>query len=177
MRRDFKVFATILLIYAHLLCETSAQKFLREPDGLPCKFHDTVNISDGLRDHNHNILHNDLKYPKHLYAEYNYIIVNTTSKRSVERHTRGCICMLDKPCFRLCLPPIMEDMMQDEIFVNKSNEELEYEVTKIQNEHYNVVYGKTCDIMFEMEPEYEKDDQWVFLKVIFTPLYIFKIIG
>lgn len=170
MRKDLRVLATVLLIYSKLLLETSGQQFVREPYGVPCRFHNTVNITDGVRDHDDSILHNGLKYQSHLYAEYNYIIVNTTSKRTVDRHIRGCLCLLDKPCIRLCLPPVFEGFAE-QIYVNKSNADSEYDVTQIENENYSLIYGKTCEIMFEMEPEEVEEDQWIFLTVKIVSLF------
>lgn len=71
---------------------------------LPCNFHDSINITDGLLDADKAIQFNGIIFPKDQYAEVDYILVNGTQRIETNSHLRGCPCNI-KTCIRLCCPP------------------------------------------------------------------------
>lgn len=73
------------------------------PD-LPCDFHDSINITDGLLDADDSIHFNGITFPRGQYTEMDYILVNGTEYTAVNSHIRGCPCNV-KTCIRLCCPP------------------------------------------------------------------------
>ncbi|XP_055295354.1 G-protein coupled receptor Mth2-like [Sitodiplosis mosellana] len=72
--------------------------------GLPCNFHDSINITDGLLGKDDSIQFNGIIFPRGQYAEIDYILVNGTERSPVSSHRRGCPCKV-KTCIRLCCSP------------------------------------------------------------------------
>lgn len=72
-------------------------------NGLRCGFHESVNITEGIRHPNQSITFDGVNYPYYEYAEVNYEIDSEMKQKSVQTHIRGCLCNL-KPCFSLCCP-------------------------------------------------------------------------
>lgn len=64
---------------------------------LALKIHKT---SDEIDD-NRNIIFNRTKFPKEMYAQHNYIIVNSTERKLVNQYAREYLC-LNKPFIRFC---------------------------------------------------------------------------
>lgn len=62
---------------------------------LPCKFLDSHNITDGERYDDGTIFYQGVQYPSKLYAEIDYITVETDDGPKnvhVAPHLRGCLC-------------------------------------------------------------------------------------
>lgn len=89
---------------------------------LPCDFIDSINITGGIVDANHNILFNGIEFTSDQYATVNYII-DGTDRILVKMHERGCPCM-SKPCIRLCCPygSFVESMEYGEDIECRKNE-------------------------------------------------------
>lgn len=72
--------------------------------GLPCNFHDSINITDGLPGPDNSIEFNGITFQRGHYAEIDYILLNGTERSPVSKHRRGCPCKV-KTCIRLCCSP------------------------------------------------------------------------
>lgn len=64
---------------------------------LPCKFDDSIDITNGIFHPNKSITFNGLEYPVGQYAKINYI------EEWENPHYRGCPCNI-QPCIRMCCP-------------------------------------------------------------------------
>lgn len=137
----------------------------------PCDYIDTVNITSGQMDENGNIKFNGTIFPKETYAQYNYEIVNYAERKSVNQHTRGCICLI-KPCIRLCcyknptnsiaIPCVSEDTFSvQNIDGNVQN-------VNLNDGNFGVVLGKPCLMMFLVDNQEHSDENWHLHKVSST---------
>lgn len=98
LSRKLSLVAVIGITYIGL-----SQAFLLSRE-LPCEYLESVNITNGAELANGHILHNDVVYPKELYAKINYEMDYLGKERKiVEPYIRGCLCRI-KPCIRLCCP-------------------------------------------------------------------------
>lgn len=70
---------------------------------LPCRFLDSIDITDGALQNDKSIVFNNITYTKDQYATINYIMENGTNRIAVDPYIRGCICNR-KACIRLCCP-------------------------------------------------------------------------
>lgn len=100
MKRTQTMGVRLLLLIGSLMIRNCV--FCRSVE-LPCKFLDTVNITEGHKVNNESILFEGIEYPNGQYAEFDYIENNETDHTSVEPHIRGCLCNR-KPCMRICCP-------------------------------------------------------------------------
>jgi hypothetical protein len=91
---------SIACVYFILMNEFLTQLVFSESVDKACSFDETVNISDGIRDGD-NIIHNNLTYSKQQYNVYDYTIDETGKKHSIEKHWRGCLCLVVN-CIRIC---------------------------------------------------------------------------
>ncbi|CAO1380277.1 unnamed protein product [Diamesa hyperborea] len=133
----------------------------------PCNYIDTVNITSGHKDNDGNIIFNGTTFPKEMYAQYNYEIVNYVEKKSVNPHTRGCLCLI-KPCIRLCCysddtnsTPSLESIpcvSKNTFSVQTRNGDVQD--VNLSDGHYGVVIGRTCSKMYKLEPEEDIEDFW-----------------
>ena len=71
---------------------------------LPCNFHDSINITDGLPGLDNSIEFNGITFQRGQYAEIDYVLLNGTERSPVSTHRRGCPCKV-KTCIRLCCSP------------------------------------------------------------------------
>lgn len=71
---------------------------------LPCNFHDSINITDGLPGPDNSIEFNGITFQRDQYAEIDYVLLNGTERYPVFTHRRGCPCKV-KTCIRLCCSP------------------------------------------------------------------------
>ncbi|XP_031622142.1 G-protein coupled receptor Mth2-like [Contarinia nasturtii] len=85
-----------------LLLLSDSNAFLLSRD-LPCKYLDSINITDGIRQHDDSILYNGITFPKDQYTKVNYKLEKGEERVFVEPYIRGCVCN-KKPCIRLCCP-------------------------------------------------------------------------
>lgn len=68
---------------------------------LPCDFHDSINITDGIHHFNGSIFFNGLEFTPDQYIRTNHNLTKSMQRIRVEHYTRGCICNV-KPCYRFC---------------------------------------------------------------------------
>lgn len=133
---------------------------------LPCKFIDTVNISDGYYDSNQNFVYNGDIYPVGIFQEFDYVEDHSQNKTSVDPHLRGCVCKL-KPCIRVCCFNKAEKnskCLGSDKF-NVKNEDNKDEEVNINDNKYGILYSRPCSDMYILEPEGDERDEWNFLKV------------
>uniref|UniRef100_A0A1A9WSB0 Methuselah N-terminal domain-containing protein n=1 Tax=Glossina brevipalpis TaxID=37001 RepID=A0A1A9WSB0_9MUSC len=69
----------------------------------PCKYADTVNITDSLRLKDGSYSFEGILIPVNLTASYNYKVIDGI-QYSASKHMRGCVCLL-KSCITFCCPP------------------------------------------------------------------------
>lgn len=82
-----------------------------------CDYFDSINITNGEKQSNSSILHNNILYDISEYAEFNYMINKTGQKVKTDPYKRGCLCKKNnKNCIRVCEP--LAEMIND---TNKNN--------------------------------------------------------
>lgn len=77
--------------------------YINNNNALPCDFQDSVNITNGVLQTDGAIIFDGTKYPKEQYSNMDFILINGTTRATVDPHLRGCPCNV-KPCIRLCCP-------------------------------------------------------------------------
>ncbi|XP_055702005.1 G-protein coupled receptor Mth2-like isoform X3 [Phlebotomus papatasi] len=144
------------------------QTLVKEPPGMPCSFFDTVNITDGIQDADGNIVFDGITYPPNLYAEYDYELVNKTTKYPMEPHLRGCICRV-KNCIKYCCPKrqisynreCIESNDNSAVIVDVIEEDGNVTNSVDVEKRFGVVYGKPCSSMYSLDPvEYPEEDSY-----------------
>lgn len=142
----------------------------------PCKYLDSINITDGIKDQEtDSIMFDGINYTKKLYDIYDYEFVNESYRHQVASHIRGCTCEL-KPCVRMCCPRekyfngtncVAND--NDTIYnlsVNVTSDGVHFSRENLLN-YFNYVVGKPCHSMNPMEPAlYYRYDTWALFEVI-----------
>lgn len=138
----------------------------------PCKFLDSINITDGSYDDtDESITFDGIYYPTSLYAEYDYEFVNESYRQKTDPHIRGCTCKL-KPCIRICCPR-GQFLYRSDCYTNDSIHDLDVPVThdgEIVEENifeiFHYVVGKPCYQISPLEPEkYPDTDTWALYRV------------
>uniref|UniRef100_A0A182PLA5 G-protein coupled receptors family 2 profile 2 domain-containing protein n=1 Tax=Anopheles epiroticus TaxID=199890 RepID=A0A182PLA5_9DIPT len=130
---------------------------------LPCDFIDSVNITDGQRLPNDEILHNGVIYNKTYYRVIDYEYVDYATKKYVPNYIRGCLCAV-RICVRLCCgereylgkrcTPTDEYLP---VLVNVSATET---IDLRNHSLYGFLYGKPCEQVYELLPEESLADEW-----------------
>lgn len=92
---------SIISVCLFLLINQS-ESFLLSRD-LPCKYLDSINITDGVRQHDDSIVYDNIIFPKDQYTKVNYKLEKGEERVTVDPYIRGCLCN-KKPCIRLCCP-------------------------------------------------------------------------
>lgn len=125
---------------------------------LPCHFHESVNITDGLRHSNGSITHDGFLYHSGSYGYTDEIYNDSTIKQSVQNHLRGCICSLrsSKPCVPFCCQSgfkrnseIFKCEPDDQkVILNSSNTE-PYEIFDVAKK-FRMILGGDC-MMFVLD--------------------------
>lgn len=80
-----------LILLIGLISVNQSVAFLLSRD-LPCRFLDSVNITDGIKQDDGSIIFRGTRIPRNQYAKINYIFENGTKHVQVDPHTRGCLC-------------------------------------------------------------------------------------
>lgn len=71
---------------------------------LPCKYLDSINITDGIRHiEDDSIEFDGMMFTKSQYAVIDYVLEHGRTHKLVKPYVRGCGCEI-KPCIRLCCP-------------------------------------------------------------------------
>jgi G protein-coupled receptor Mth (Methuselah protein) len=135
---------------------------LHESIELSCDFIDTINITAGSLDQNHNYLHNGIVYTRDLYATFDFIFDHHNGKLSAPPHIRGCICNL-KPCIRVCCHDRIDTnsscVKTSELIVPTSTR---FEKIDLRSENFAVIEGWPCKTMYTLEPAEFEYDKWIF---------------
>lgn len=142
----------------------------------PCKYLDSINITDGSFDEtDESITFEDIYYAKNMYAWYDYEFVNETYRQKTADHLRGCTCKL-KPCVRMCCPR-GQFLFRTSCYANDSVSDLPISVTNDEGDFveekifdlFNYVVGKPCHEISAMEPEkYSDTDTWILFRVSYN---------
>lgn len=113
---------------------------------LPCKFTDSVNITEGILQ-NGSILHNNLLYKSENYALINYTADSEGITTVDNYYYRGCICQV-KSCVWLCCdnykdiggtPTCIDDTSITELLVEVVDEPgVPYEMDLVRNSSFHV---------------------------------------
>lgn len=96
---------------------------------LPCDFHDSINITDGIHHLNGSIFFKGLEFTPDQYIRTNHILTKSMERIRVEHYTRGCICNV-RPCYRLCclhgsFVDDMSSVADGECLKSKANQHLQ----------------------------------------------------
>lgn len=67
---------------------------------LPCKFIDSIDISDGVVQSNQSIIYDGVEFTPADYAEMDRVLNKKGEEIPAKPHTRGCLCNR-KPCIRV----------------------------------------------------------------------------
>ncbi|KAL7037935.1 hypothetical protein ACKWTF_009403 [Chironomus riparius] len=127
---------------------------------LPCKFIETVNITDGFKDSNDNFIYKSEIFPLGTYDEFDYIEDYSYVKISANPHIRGCVCK-QKQCLRFCcLENDTENCLQSNE-LNVFNEDNEEETIDISDNKYSILLGRSCKDMYELERD--AGEEWKLL--------------
>lgn len=146
--REFKfhILITILIIVIFIAVVVVLKQFALNPaDKLPCTYFESINITDGVRQPNGDIIHKNIVYPKDQYAEVNTVLVdvydNNTSKGNSEfikvpSYYRGCLCNRKK-CMRICCQPECDRDYENDLEVALSTT-----FPKLLNNHFTFTNEK-----------------------------------
>lgn len=162
-----------LVILAVLLVIVATSNAYLDNLNKPCKYLDSINITDGIpNDDDGSITFDGIYYPSYLHAIYDYEFVNESYRQPVAPHVRGCTCKL-APCVRMCCPRGQYlDFRQ--CYTNDSVSDLTVSVThdgeNFDEEKlfdiFNFVVGKPCREIAVAEPDkYTDTDTWVLFRV------------
>lgn len=161
-----KKIMTFFILSLCLLAPKIFAKFTPEDNLAPCDFSSTINITDGIKQRNGSIFHNNVQYLETQYADYNYIKFNISERTKVPKHTRGCLCVV-KDCIRVCCPfgqAIQNGTCVDhEVHNVFFNSTIESDLG--DNKTFGVIYGKPCKRLMKLTPEIEPFDEWTLLQV------------
>lgn len=101
-------------------------------DQLPCKYLDSINITDGIRHADDSIEFNGMIFTQDQYARIDYILENGMTHKIVQPYVRGCICRM-KSCVRLCCP--YGSFYQNRTCHRYNNERVQRLETAVLDEH------------------------------------------
>lgn len=127
---------------------------------LPCKFIETINITDGYKDSHHNFIFKNNKFPIGTYQVFDYVEDYAQVKISVNPHIRGCACR-HKSCLRFCCMDDNDVCLPKNKF-NVINEKSEEEIINISDNKYDVLLGRSCEEMYKLEDD---GDFWKLFRV------------
>ncbi|XP_059613890.1 G-protein coupled receptor Mth2-like [Phlebotomus argentipes] len=176
MGKEGATFVALLTLGASLQWSlVASQALVRDSLGVPCDFFDSINITGGVEDTEGNIVFRGVVYPPDQYGEFDYEMVNWTTKFSVEPHLRGCICRMgDKKCVRFCCPedkvygndgcerPKLSVNANSPVLIDVLEEDGNVTLAVNVEERFAIVYGKPCVQMFDLDPEqYPDTDTYV----------------
>lgn len=113
-----------------------------------CEYFDSINITDGEKQSNSSILHNNILYDVSEYDEFDYMINKTGQKVNTDPYTRGCLCTKDsKDCVRLCEHTYtnMTNLPQLDIYDENNNS-----VSVRLDEKFHILNERIC-VAYESE--------------------------
>lgn len=140
---------------------------------LSCDLLHSINITDGIKYPNGSIFHDGNEYTQEDYGFVDEITVMDHSRKSVDKHLRGCIChsKFSMNCLPLCCPPGFAkkdnfdskcENSDNDIILDTSSTGTNKINGKALEENYRLVQGVACEKKFYLDSE----DQWTLLKVI-----------
>lgn len=147
----------VLIVVTFIVSALLVVDWPKQRNTLSCEYFDSINITDGKKQPNSSILHNNILYDASDYAEFDYMINKTGQEVKTDRYIRGCLCKKNnKECIRLCEP--LAEMKKRINDTNKNN--LLYH--KLHNENNDTVLvrlDKKFHILNEQicEAYYKKD--------------------
>lgn len=171
--QKFLLFATVFTIKI-LFCVGSMDNL-----NVPCKFRESINITDGIEDSDGNVMYDTIVYSKQEYGTYDYEFVNESFRQPATPHRRGCICR-KKTCVRLCCPKgerVNEgckkedglDKLQIPVFYSEINESKDVDLFNT----FGYTIGKPCVEITQLLPEDYPDDNWILYPVSMNEFHCF----
>lgn len=137
---------------------------------LPCDFHDSINITDGLPGPDDSIQFNGIIFPRGQYSEIDYTLLNGTERSPVNFHQRGCPCNV-KTCIRFCCSPekvydpksgIRELGAMFKCSNNDKAKNLEFEIREENNQMKKVNLNEQFSYVIATSPKnYAFGKKWV----------------
>lgn len=105
----FHILITILIIVIFIAVVVVLKHFALNPaDELPCKYFESINITDGVAQPNGDIIYKNIVYSTDQYAEVNTVLSYDSDSVGefikVSPYYRGCLCNRKK-CMRICCKP------------------------------------------------------------------------
>lgn len=141
-----------LILFAFLISFVNCEKWTAK-----CDFLDSINITDGHEDTHGNFIHNGVTFRPGTFAIADFIYANFNEKIQVDRHYRGCICLY-KSCIRVCCEnEECESINSLEVPTADEPEK----VISMKENIYGVLTGRPCGQMYQLEPIFNENEQWV----------------
>ena len=164
-----------MIIYVILCLECGKCAKLR------CPYDDSINITDGIKNINSNIIHRNIIYPPSFYDNVEYEYLNFSQKVRTKPYIRGCLCEL-KPCIRLCCPEgkvflqsigcteasndTSITIVINATILNHKREDLGLQMSDLmESDRFGFIYGKPCRTMFSFDPSHSSEDEWHLIEV------------
>lgn len=131
---------------------------------LPCRFHDSVNITGGMFLSNKSIIFDGYEFGEREYAEFDYIR-SGDKKIPSSQHLRGCFCNRE-PCIRLCCPLGSIPQIKNKTQVctpHKDAYNVEHSVLDQNNvststkldQHFHIVDSKPCQKLYIADSDFQ----------------------
>lgn len=143
----------------------SGPSFVSDNLNVPCKFLDSINITDGIQNVDGSITFDEITYTSDNYGIFNYEFVNETYRRPAVPHLRGCTCRV-RPCVRLCCPRghivgngCEKYDQSHNLSIDIWNSENETSTVQLF-EQFSYTLGKPCQFIIENFPETNPEDEW-----------------
>lgn len=151
-------------------------------DVLPCHFHDSINITDGIwSPKDETIEFNNVIYQKNEYGKIDYVLDNDMENVTVDPYIRGCICNI-KRCLRLCCPLGTVNKRENRTTVCREHEKARDIQAKVLHEndkievvplsrYFTYVEGHPCQFLYR-----DHDFQITHVRIIvFHTSFLFQV--
>lgn len=159
----------LLIVNFFILFKLSLQENITYST-LPCHYHESVNITNGIHFKNGSTLYNGYMYDTEHFGYTTEQLNYDSEVKSVKNHKRGCICMLSKssPCVPFCCPEnyvnsngnCVQHEHNSHLRTDSSKDSKEINIT----DRYRRVHGVKCK---RSHLSIEYGDKWKLLEVIF----------
>lgn len=145
---------------------SSVHALMQDNFNVPCKYKDSINITNGQRNADGSITYDGIRFAKEDYGIYDYKFENGLTRVKTVPHVRGCTCK-HRPCVSLCCP--RNSVYSDELgCVRNGRFNATIDVWSETNEtktiemfpYFGYVLNMPCEATVEKEPELHPTDIW-----------------
>lgn len=138
-------------------------------DRLPCKFSESINITDSVSDENGLIVFDHMEFPKGTYATVAYTLQITNkddfdefTRKPTSKYVRGCVCNR-KSCIRFCCSTPYHLYIDGKCIANDEDKNVNVPIRDSNNvmkhvnfkDHFYYVTKKACGGFVNGENELE----------------------